>query len=78
MIPIKFKDIFKIFIANKEIGESGTIHLQGYGELINPQTIKGLKKKLLELGQPRWHIEIAKGTLRRIYDILQKLSPLTI
>lgn len=64
MIPIKFQLIFKIFIANKEIGENGTIHLQSYGELTNPQTIKGLQRKLSELGQPRWHVEVAKGSIR--------------
>lgn len=67
-----FPAIFKLFIANKEVGDSGTPHLQAYGELIHPCTIKSLKKKLKSIGQPRWHVELAKGSLKQNLQYIRK------
>lgn len=59
----RLPETFKIFIAKKEIGECGTPHLQCYGETKHPQTMKGLQKKLKEISIPRFHVEVAKGSL---------------
>lgn len=67
-----FPPIFKMFVANKEIGESGTPHLQGYGEVKHPTTISALKKRLREIGQPRWHVQVAKGTKAQNLTYIKK------
>lgn len=43
-------------IVGKEVGESGTPHLQGYVRLSNAKTMYAVKKYL-----PRAHLELAKG-----------------
>lgn len=47
----------KYAIIGKEIGESGTPHLQGYVSLPNPVSFDKIKKSI-----PRAHIEVAKGS----------------
>jgi len=49
---------FDFFIFGKEVGESGTPHLQGYLEAKNAIRFKTLKNDL----SPRVHLEVAKGT----------------
>lgn len=46
------------FIIGKEVGESGTPHLQGYFELKKRDRITGLKNKI----SGRAHFEVARGT----------------
>lgn len=67
-----FHQIFKLFIANKEVGESGTPHLQAYGELKNPTSITGLQSKLIQHQQPRWHVEVAKADLNANVRYIKK------
>ena len=50
-------DIFSYIVFNKEIGSSGTPHLQGYAVLKNRTTLAVIKKKCLSL--VRAHIEHA-------------------
>lgn len=47
----------KYFIVGKEIGESGTPHLQGYMRFANARSFASMKKTI-----PKAHIEIAFGT----------------
>jgi hypothetical protein len=37
-----YNDNFKYVIIGKEVGESGTPHLQGYGELKNQMRLKSI------------------------------------
>lgn len=55
------------FIVGKEIGESGTPHLQGYLEFKNAISMKSLKKWL-----PRAHLEKARGSSKQNYDYCSK------
>ena len=48
--------LFKYLIIGKEIGESGTPHLQGYGILLKQIRFNSFKKQF-----PRFHIESRKG-----------------
>lgn len=43
-------------VCGREVGDSGTPHLQGYIEMETQQTLSALKKKL-----PKAHLEVAKG-----------------
>lgn len=47
----------KYMVIGKEVGESGTPHLQGYINLENPRSLASLKKSM-----KRAHIEVAKGS----------------
>lgn len=47
----------RYLVIGKEVGESGTPHLQGYVFLENPRSLASLKKSMV-----RAHIEVAKGT----------------
>lgn len=56
-------DNFSYLIYGKEVGESGTPHLQGYAELNKKKTLNALKKIF-----PRAHIESRNGTARQASD----------
>lgn len=55
------------YVYGKEIGESGTPHLQGYLEFKNAISMKSLKKWL-----PRAHLEKARGSSKQNYDYCTK------
>lgn len=59
-LPINFKDALYIF--GKEVGESGTPHIQGYIEYANPRSFEKIKDLL-----PKAHIESAKGDRKSNY-----------
>jgi len=50
------------FILGKEVGESGTPHVQGYIYFKNPRDMKSVKKVLKN---ERLHLEIAKGSTKQ-------------
>lgn len=54
-------------IYGKEIGASGTPHLQGYMCFKNAKTLKSIKKKL-----PRAHLEVRKGTHEQAKEYCKK------
>lgn len=47
----------RYLVVGKEVGDSGTPHLQGYIYLDNPRSLSSMKKEM-----PRAHLETAKGT----------------
>lgn len=55
-------DIIRFGIMGEEVGESGTPHLQGYIQLLKPQTISALQKKLKAVGIKAALI-VAKGNV---------------
>lgn len=54
-------------VIGKEIGETGTPHLQGYCELKNPMRLTTIKKRM-----PRAHIELRLGTQKQAIDYCKK------
>lgn len=50
------------YIMGREVGESGTPHIQGYVEFANPRSFNALKKII-----PTAHIEKAKGSRKDNY-----------
>lgn len=72
ILQSRVHEIFKYFVAAKEVGESLTPHLQCYGELANKLTITGLKAKMTELGLPRFHFEVAKADARKNIEYCTK------
>ncbi|AXH74167.1 MAG: putative viral replication protein [Cressdnaviricota sp.] len=58
---------FKYIIYGREIGESGTLHLQGYIHYINLVDLRRVK-----LDMPRAHIEVRKGTLEEAITYCKK------
>lgn len=56
-----------LYIIGKEIGKSGTPHLQGYFETKNPIRFDTIKKIM-----PRAHIEAARGNKRENYKYCSK------
>jgi len=58
---IKAMSIFNYGCVGKEVGESGTPHLQGYLQLHKRSRIKGVTDLLAETLGRRPHTEIAKG-----------------
>lgn len=54
-------------VYGREVGESGTHHLQGYVYFKNARTLSSLKKKL-----PRAHLEVRRGTHEQARDYCQK------
>lgn len=59
-------------VYGKEVGESGTPHLQGYLYFKNSRTFKSLSKKL-----PRAHIEVRKGSHTQARDYCIKDGDVT-
>lgn len=57
----------RYIIFGREIGESGTPHLQGYVVFDNPRSFNSIKSLL-----PRAHIEIAKGDADSNYEYCSK------
>lgn len=55
------------YIYGKEVGESGTPHLQGYLEFKNARSFSSIKKIL-----PKAHLEKAKGSTKQNYDYCSK------
>jgi len=55
------------YVAGKEVGDSGTPHIQGYVEFNSPAKFTTLKKKF-----PTWHIEKRKGTSTQAADYCKK------
>lgn len=70
-------ELFKYFCCKKEIGDSGTPHLQCYGECINPHTLKTLQNALSKKSRipSRWAAFVAKGTGRQNLDYVSKTGP---
>lgn len=58
---------YKYLVVGKEVGDSGTPHLQGYIEFPNALTFKSLKKKL-----PTAHMENRKGKAAEAADYCKK------
>lgn len=72
--------LFNVFFFSQEIGESGTPHLQGYGETLHPTTIAGLQKKITSAQanqKSRWAVKIAVADRRANYQYCTKTSELT-
>jgi len=59
----------KYLIVAKEVGESGTPHLQMYCEFPNPKTYAQIKKMFLS---DRFHIETRRGTALQASDYCKK------
>lgn len=60
-------DMFTYAIVGKEVGESGTPHLQIYVRCVNPIRLSSLTAKW-----PRAHWEIARGSPRQNIDYCSK------
>lgn len=53
-----YKENVCYLVANEEVGESGTPHIQLYIEWENPKTMSATKRNL---GSNRWHLEPRRG-----------------
>lgn len=60
----------KYLVIGKEVGESGTPHLQGYCEFNNSTSFKSIQKKFFKA-----HIEIRQGTPVQASDYCKKDDP---
>lgn len=58
---------YRYIVAGKEVGESGTPHIQGYVYLKNAMTMGALSRLL-----PRAHLEMARGTPQQAADYCKK------
>lgn len=59
---------FKYLIYGKEVGDSGTPHLQGYVHFVDTKT-RGQAKRILG---PRFHLESRKGSLDQAIEYCKK------
>ncbi len=64
-------DGIKYLVFQREIGESGTAHLQGYGITSSPVRMGGFKQLL---SAPRAHVEPRRGTHDDAYRYCTKLA----
>lgn len=62
-------------IYGKEVGESGTPHLQGYVRLPNPTTIVGVQKLFRLHGAPCAAVFVANGSAQENIDYCSKEDP---
>lgn len=67
-VKILNSDIFKYVIIGKEVGESGTPHLQGYAELKKQKRLSSLKK---DFGDSI-HLEPRKGNAKQAAEYCKK------
>ena len=63
----------KYIIYGKEVGKSGTPHLQGYLELEKPKELSSVKKMIGN----RAHLELARGTSKQASDYCRKEGVVT-
>ena len=65
---------FKYWCFGKEVGESGTPHLQGYLEFRNTHRLRisACVTKLVGIGIDGCHVEIARGTAQQNIDYCSK------
>jgi hypothetical protein len=59
----------RYLVCGKEIGDSGTRHLQGYVYFSNPRTLSGVKRLP---GFARSHLEVSRGTPLQASDYCKK------
>lgn len=72
---LKNCELFQYCIFGKEVGDSGTPHLQGYFELPTKRTLKGLKKVLLAYDERfTFHLEIRMGSQEQAIEYCMKES----
>lgn len=62
-------DVAKYIILGKEVGESGTPHLQGYVQFVRKKRLGGVKRLS---GFDRAHLEVARGTYQSNRDYCSK------
>lgn len=59
----------KYLVVGREVGESGTPHLQGYVEFVTAVSFAQVKQLL---GSERYHLEPARGTAQQASDYCKK------
>lgn len=65
---LKESPFWRYLIVGKEVSETGTPHLQGYGVLDRPFTLQRFKKDICE----RAHVEQRKGSHKQARDYCKK------